>query len=333
VEHDPHRGSRVLPLHATLQQTDPTQNPVWHVVPLLQAWPFADWKAAVDVDAPVTVNEHVDAGETVPGQDVQPWSTPELLAEATSVRGVPEATETAHVDPLAPQLMVTPAVLERMLPVLTGPATETETMYWISVKFAVTLSPDVPIVTMHAPVPLHSPDGVLAPHANKEPVVTVGVKVTTVFAGIVAEQLGGHARLPPPAHVAAILPAPLPPSVMLKLELMSAKEAVTVFAAESDDTVHIVPLVELQPVHPAKVESPPGIAVTMRVEPLSKLLTQLPVQLYPEPVTVPCPDTATVSGYCFNVNVAVTVVGAPIELTLHTFPVIEEQLPVHPVKV
>jgi hypothetical protein len=55
-------------------------------------------------------------------------------------------------------------------------------------------------------------------------------------------------------------------------------------------------------------------------------------QLTPVPVTVPVPTTCTVTGYVLSVNVAVTVLAAAIELTVHTLFEVELQ-PAHPVNV
>jgi hypothetical protein len=55
-------------------------------------------------------------------------------------------------------------------------------------------------------------------------------------------------------------------------------------------------------------------------------------QLTPVPVTVPVPTTCTVTGYVLSVNVAVTVLAAAIELTVHTLPEVVLQ-PTQPVKV
>lgn len=115
---------------------------------------------------------------------------------------------------------------------------------------------------------------------------------------------------------------------------MSANVAVTVVAARSVTTHAPVPL-QPPPLQPPKVEPLEATAVSVTVEPASKLALQLEPHPMPagEDVTVPEPAPAreTMSACWWRVKVAVTV-SAALMVTVQ-LPVPEQPAPLQPVNV
>jgi hypothetical protein len=124
--------------------------------------------------------------------------------------------------------------------------------------------------------------------AKVEPASAVAVSVIAVPELTVALHVAPQ-LIPPPVTV----PAPLPP-----FTTVSACVVPTVSKVACTDrsaaivTLQVVPVAESQPVHPAKVEPPAAVAVSVTAVPESKEAAHVAPQLIPPPATVPDPVPA-----------------------------------------
>jgi hypothetical protein len=146
------------------------------------------------------------------------------------------------------------------------------------------------IVTLHAPVPVHAP---LQP-ANVEPAAAVGVSVTIVPVGKLAEQVVG--QLIPEGELDTV-PLPVPASVTLSKKFVGVVLKVAVTACAAFIVTLQVPVPEQAPLQPANIEPVPGAAVNVTMVPLAKLAEQAVGQLTPAGllVTMPLPVPASVT--------------------------------------
>jgi phage tail protein X len=171
-------------------------------------------------------------------------------------------------------------------------------------------------VSPHPAVPVHAPD-----HAEKMLFApAIGVSVTCVFCGKVAEQVPGQLI---PAGLLVTVPVP---ETLTVNGYVGLNFAVTALAAL---TVKLqVPVPEHAPPHPPNIELTPGEAVSVTCVPWSKLAEHVVGQLMPAGllVTVPGPETVTVS-LCVGLKVAVTALAAVTDTLQARVP---EQAPLHP---
>jgi hypothetical protein len=183
-------------------------------------------------------------------------------------------------------------------------------------------------VTTQVPVPEHPPPD----HpANVDDAFGFAVNVTTVPA------LNTTAHVAPqstPAGTDVTVPTPAPARTTVNVCVTTLNVAVTVVAALSVTTQVPVPE-HPPPLHPAKVEDPPGVAVSVTTVPDVKSAAQTVPQFTPagadDTVPDPVPVRATVRVCGASANVAVTVAAAFI-VTTHVL-VPEHPAPDHPVNV
>jgi hypothetical protein len=142
------------------------------------------------------------------------------------------------------------------------------------------------MVTLHVPVPLHSPDQ----PANAEPDAGAAVSVTTVSLANDAWHV-----LPQliPAGAEVTVPAPIPALVTESVRA-TAKAAVTDMSSVM--TTWHAPVPEHAPPHPVKTKPDAAVADSTTSEPVVKLASHVGGQLIPEGLdaTVPEPVTVTV---------------------------------------
>ncbi len=154
-----------------------------------------------------------------------------------------------------------------------------------SVNVAFTSVSAAPIVTAQPALPLHG-----ASHARLEPVAGVACSVTCVPCGMMAEQVAPQLRLPPPGHVAVMVPEPFPSFAMTKFASLSANVAVTCVGAVTLVSVQLVAATLVQPDHILKSDVDPGAACSTRLEPTTTdAVHEVSVHVTPGPVTVPSP--------------------------------------------
>jgi hypothetical protein len=134
-----------------------------------------------------------------------------------------------------------------------APARATVSVYWLSVKVAVTIWAAF-IVTMHAPVPAHAPDQPV----KVEPAVAAWVSVTTVPGAKVAVQVAPQAM---PAGFDVTVPLPLPARVTTRLR--SRANAAWIDRSSVTVVVHVPAPVQPPPVQPTKVDPTAGAAVSV----------------------------------------------------------------------
>jgi hypothetical protein len=199
----------------------------------------------------------------------------------------------------------------------------------IAVNVAVTFVLAV-IVTTHAAVPVHPLP--LQP-AKVEVRLGVAVSVTTVPVTKLVEQRPAGQLMP--AGVLVTFPLPVPVRLTVSARVIAVNVAVTFVLAVIVTTHKPVPEHPL-PLQPAKVEVRLGVAASVTVVPVTKLVEQRPAgQLMPAGVLVtlpvPAPVRLTVSARVIAVNVAVTLALA-VMVTTHK-PVPEHPLPLQPAKV
>ena len=136
-----------------------------------------------------------------------------------------------------------------------------------------------------------------------------------------------------PAGTLVTVPDPLPVVATLSDAALPLNIAVTVVALVSV-TVHVPVPVHPPPLHPTNVDPPDGAAVSVTTVPELYASVQSAPQLIPAgvlvTVPVPVPALATVSVYCWSVNIAVTDVAA-FTVTVHG--PVPLHAPLHPAKV
>jgi hypothetical protein len=211
---------------------------------------------------------------------------------------VPEANGALHV---VPQLIPAGELVTVPVPLPAGTTVSTGSCEVLNVAVTEAFAFSV---STQLPAPLHAP-----PHPEKvEPAVGVAVNVT--FVPSAKEALHVVPQLIPDGELVTV-PEPVPAKVTVSVGFppVVLKVAVTDVFTLIVTLQVVVPL--HAPPHPAKVEPPVGVAVSVTSVPSSNVPTHCEPQLMPagELVTVPVPLPARLTvneGFELAVNVAVT---------------------------
>jgi hypothetical protein len=182
----------------------------------------------------------------VPEVDEQPVQPPKVYSAAG-------AAVSARLDPEVRVVLQGKVVQLTPVPVtVPDPVADTLTLYWFSVKVAVTVVPASATLVTQLPVP-GQPVTLLHP-VNVEPPDAVADSVTCVPLGICAEQVVPQLmELAPPFQEAVTTPEPLPAFAMLKLAFFSTNVAVTVAAALIDVSAQVPVAFVQAPDQPVKL--------------------------------------------------------------------------------
>ncbi len=277
---------------------------------------------AVTKVSAVRVTTHVAVPEHPP--PLHPAKVEVRLGVAASVTVVPVTKLVEHRP--AGQLMPAGALVTVPRPV---PVRLTVSARVMAVNVAVT-SVSAVRVTTHVAAPVHPPP--LHP-AKVEVRLGVAASVTMVPVTKLVEHRPAGQLMPAGALVTA--PRPVPVKLTVSARVIVVNVAVTKVSAVRVTTHAAVP-VHPPPLHPARVEVRLGVAASVTVVPVTKLVEQGPAgQLMPAGVLatlpVPVPVRLTVSARVMAVNVAVTRVFAVIVTTHAAVP--EHPPPLHPAKV
>jgi hypothetical protein len=250
---------------------------------------------AVTAMAALTVTTQVPVPLHAPPQ---PPNVEPAAAVAVSVNCAPGVTDSEQSDPheIPAGALVTVPVPRPFLVTVSVTGMRLNVAVTVVAAFTVTVQPAVPVQAPLQP-------------ANVEPAAGVAVSVNCVPGDTVSEQSLPHEM---PAGALVTLPVPLPLRVTVSPTGAGLNVAVTVVAAFTVTAQVLVPL--QAPLHPAKVEPPVPVAVSVNAVPGATVSEQSEPHEMPAgtlvTVPVPPPFLVTVRVTGVRLKVAVTVVAA-----------------------